>query len=131
VVPAIVATDVEEGIVAVELSGDADLALQGALTEAIRTALNRDAHLILDVSDATFMDAAVIRSLVHGYHEAAAQGSACILQLGTAAIVERVVKLSGIEDAVPRARTRAEAVGMIRARAIGHDDTMPATSATP
>jgi anti-sigma B factor antagonist len=114
-------SEVEEGIVALELSGDADIALQGELTGAIRAALNGDAHVIMDLSEATFIDAAVIRSLINGYHEAAAQGSALVLQLGTAAIVERVLKLTGIEEVVPRAQTREEAVWMIKVRTNGSE----------
>ena len=40
-----------------------------------------------------------------------------VLQLGTAAIVERVLELTAIERVLPRAHTRTEAVQMIQQKA--------------
>ena len=70
----IVASDVEAGIVAVAVTGDADIAIQQELTASIRGALNRDAHVIVDVSAATFIDASMIRVLINGYNEATTRG---------------------------------------------------------
>jgi anti-anti-sigma factor len=111
--------DVEQGIVAVELIGDLDVSAETLLTTSIRTALNRDDNVIVDMCRATFMDVAIARSLLRGHAEACAQGSMLVLQLATAHVVERVVELTRLDEVVPRVSTRVEAIGAIKAGELG------------
>ena len=74
-------------------------------------------HLILDLSQATFIDSSVINALFDAHRQAKERGRLAVLQLGTAAIVELVLKLSEIERVLPRVHTRAEAIDTIRSLA--------------
>jgi anti-sigma B factor antagonist len=101
-------------IVAVCLEGEFDLANTPALVEQIEQAIQDDKHLIIDLSDATFIDSTMINALFHAANAAKAKERTIVLQLGTAPIVERVIEISEIEQVLCRVNTRADAVKMIQ-----------------
>ena len=94
------------------LEGEFDLANAPQIIEEGERLL-ADKQVILDLSDATFIDSSVIQALLRLGAEARKNGRVVVLQLGTAAIVERVIEISGIEHALPRASTRPEAIDTI------------------
>ena len=116
--------DIEQGTVTVmaaeadvtvlQLEGEFDLANSGVIEDEAARALDADRHLILDLSEATFIDSSVLRALVRVHNEASGKCRVAVLQLGAAAVVERVLDVSGLEDVMPRARTRLEAINVIR-----------------
>ena len=106
-------------IVAVCLKGDFDLANGPALADQIDHALDGGHNLILDLSEATFIDCSVIDVLVRASTVAREREQTMVVQLGTAAIVERVIHLAGIERVLPRAHDRQEAVQIIQQQASG------------
>jgi anti-anti-sigma factor len=99
-----------DNIVAISLEGEFDRANSFLISEQAEQALDEDKHLILDLSGASFIDSSTIHALVQAQNAAAKQGLVIVLQLGTAATVERALQLSGIDQLVPRAGTRGEAV---------------------
>ena len=103
-----------DGIVAVCLEGEFDLSNVRDLSDEIDRVLEAGNDVILDLSQVTFMDSSIISILVQGSREASARRQRMVLQLGTAAVVERVLELFAIEQVVPRARDREEAVRTIR-----------------
>ena len=115
-VGAISETFVSDRIVALELRGEIDLALEGELRLRALHALDRNCHVIVDLSEATFVDASVIGALLSSHREAEYRGAVLALQMGTARIVERVIELTGMEDAIWRGRTRDEVVRFITAQ---------------
>jgi anti-anti-sigma regulatory factor len=76
--------------------------------------LTDDKHVILDLSEATFIDVAVIHALSHVKAEAKKNGRVVVLQLGTAPIVERVIEITQIDRQLHRVSTRTEALDKIR-----------------
>ena len=72
--------------------------------------------LILDLSQATFIDSSVIRVLFDAAGAVDRRDQAMVLQLGTTPIVERALEIVGIERVLPRAHNREEAVRMIGAK---------------
>jgi anti-anti-sigma factor len=100
-------------IAALCLEGEWDLANSPHLNEEINRALSDGKHLILDLSQATFIDSSVINELFRARKNAATHRRIAVLQLGTAPIVERALQLSYIEGALPRTHTRAEAIQTI------------------
>ena len=102
-----------DGIIAVCLEGDFDLANAPVLSDHIDSALESGNDLILDLSQATFIDSSVINILFRSAKAVAGRDQTVVLQLGTAPIVERVLELVRIEDVLPRAHNRAEALEMI------------------
>lgn len=100
-------------IVAVCLEGDFDLTNAPDLDDQITKALGSGYDLILDLSEATFIDSSIIRVVMRTTRAARRREQAMVMQLGTATIVERVLELVRIEQVLPRAHNRHEAVGMI------------------
>lgn len=105
-----------DGIIAISLEGDFDLANAPTLGERVSQGLDTGTGLIIDLSDATFIDSTVIQVLVQAARAGAERGKPVVLQLGTAAEVERTIKIVGIERVLPRAHERQHAVAMIRQR---------------
>jgi anti-anti-sigma factor len=101
-------------IVAVCLEGDFDLSNAPAFGKEVGRALENGNDLILDLSQATFIDSSVVHVLVNASKALVGSERAVVLQLGTAAIVERVLEIAEIERVLPRAHERREAVRMIQ-----------------
>jgi anti-anti-sigma factor len=101
-------------IVALCLEGDFDLTNAPALDAQIDLALDRGNDLILDLSKASFIDSSVIHLVARAAQTAETREHTVVLQLGTAAIVERVLEVARIEEVLPRAHDRQEALRMIR-----------------
>ena len=118
-------------IVALSLEGEFDIANAPCLNEEIDRALTDGKHLILDLSQATFIDSSVINALFRARKNAATRRRIAVVQLGTAAIVERAVQISNIERALPRTHTRAEAVQTIQQYAAEPADDSPRCACAP
>ena len=103
-------------IVAVCLEGDFDLGNASAFGKEVGRALEDGNNLILDLSQATFIDSSVVHVLVNASKAVTGSDRAVVLQLGTAAIVERVLEIAEIERVLPRAHERQEAVRIIQQR---------------
>lgn len=106
-----------DGIIAVCLEGDFDLANAPGLRDHIRRALDAGKDLIVDLSEATFIDSSVISVLFEGAKAARGRQQTVVLQVATAPVVERALELVGIESVLPRAHDRMEAVEMIQQKA--------------
>lgn len=104
-------------IVAVCLEGDFDLNNAPAIGKEVGRALEDGNNLILDLSQATFIDSSVVHVLVNVSKAVTRSERAVVLQLGTAPIVERVLEIVEIERVLPRAHDRQEAVRIIQQRA--------------
>ena len=102
------------GVVAVCLDGEFDMANASLLSDEIEETLASGDDLILDLSQATFIDSSVIHVLFASARAAAARGRRLVLQLGTAPIVERALELAAIERVVARAHDREEAVRLLQ-----------------
>ena len=102
-----------DGIAALCLEGEFDLANAPQIIEEGKRLLAEDKQVILDLSEATFIDSSVIQALAHLGAEATKKGRIAVLQVGTPAIVERVIEISGIDRVIPRTQTRPEAINTI------------------
>ena len=118
-----------EEILAICTEGEFDLSNARVLDEQIGRALETGNDVILDLSEATFIDSSVLSVLIRASQTAGRRGRAMVLQLGTAAVVERALDLGGIYRALPRAHDRQEARriimeqrGIAYARAVGGGD---------
>jgi anti-sigma B factor antagonist len=106
-----------DAIVTVCLAGDFDLTNARALDDQLDRVLESKSGVIVDLSQATFIDSSVIHALVRAAKTARAREQAVVVQLGTAAIVERVFELAGIAQLLPRAHDRQEAARIIQQKA--------------
>ena len=105
-------------IVAVCLEGEFDLANARTVGEEIDRSLEGGKDVIFDLSQATFIDSSLIDVLMRAVKAARGKDQAIVLQLGTAAIVERVLEITKIEQVLPRAHDRQEAVRIIRQKRV-------------
>lgn len=96
------------------LEGEFDMANAPQIVEEGERLVADDKQVILDLSDATFIDSSVIDALFRVAGEARKKDRIVVLQLGTAAIVERVIEISSIGRVLPRTSTRTDALDTIR-----------------
>jgi anti-sigma B factor antagonist len=105
-------TQEADGIVAISLTGEFDMATAPQFSETAERVLDGN-HLVIDLSEATFIDSSMLNAVVQVYKEATSRGRVTVLQLGTSSVVERVVALSGIDQLLLRAHDRADAIRTI------------------
>ena len=105
--------DETDEIAAVRLEGEFDMANAPQIIDASERLLADNKQVILDLSAATFIDCSVVHALSHVQTEATKRGCIVVMQLGTAAIVERVIEISKIDRLLPRVSTRAAAIDTI------------------
>ena len=101
-------------IVCLCLVGEFDMANAASIDSEGDRALRAGKHLILDLSETTFIDSSAIAALFAVAKRARARRQIAVLQLGTSAIVEAAVRLNGIERVLPRAHTRPDALAVVR-----------------
>jgi anti-anti-sigma factor len=106
-----------DDIVSLYLRGEFDAFNASQITDHAIQAVAAGKHVVLDLSDTTFIDVSVIGALATVHAVAEARGRTAVLQLGTAPVVERVISITGIESLLPRVETRSEAIARIRALA--------------
>ena len=104
----------EDGIVALRMRGDIDLIIAPRLMEQADDALEQSNHVILDLSDATFVDSSAIHALLTVRAAASRRGCVTVLQIGPSTVIERALEITGIDRLIPRVGSRAEAVETIR-----------------
>ncbi len=104
-------------IIVLCLEGEFDRYNAPALGTKLERALQTRKDLILDLSQATFVDSSIINELFRAANAADENGQTAVLQLGTAPLVERVLEIAGIESVLPRATSREEAVQIVESRA--------------
>jgi anti-anti-sigma factor len=104
---------VSDGITTISLHGEFDLTNHHHVDEHIHQALASGDHLILDMTQTTFIDSWVINVLFQTAKAARGRDRTVVLQLATAPLVERVLEFVKIEDVLPRTRTRPEAIELI------------------
>ena len=80
----------------VVLGGEHDLSSAEALRQTFHQSLGRCDHLIVDLSAVEFIDSTTIRVLMETRGHAIERDRKLSVVLGTAAIVERVLEISGI-----------------------------------
>lgn len=114
--PVITVVDATDEIVAIDLEGEFDLNETADLTEAAKRALGRGKHLIVNLSETTFIDSSVIRALFNIDRLAKSHQRMLALQLATAPSVERVLAITHASEQLTIAPTRAEAIELIRGR---------------
>jgi anti-sigma B factor antagonist len=101
-------------IAIVTLNGEHDLATKEALDHELQTLLRAGECVVVDLSQAEFIDSSVLHTLLETDRMARERGRTFTLQLGTAAIVRRALEISGVLDALSCAPSRADAIRQAR-----------------
>jgi anti-anti-sigma factor len=99
----------EDAVVAVFL-GDHDLADRDETGTLLQSLIDENALVVADLSEATFIDSAMLHLLLVADGAARVRGKTFRLQLGTADIVRRALELSGLLTRIDSASSREEAL---------------------
>jgi len=110
VVSVVEATD---SITALELVGEFDLNAVPTLLENAERALGEGRDLIVNLSDATFIDSSIVHTLFEANESARSAGRVLVLQFGTHAAVERVLSITGADTHLVTASTRLRAIELV------------------
>ena len=99
-----------ESVTVVELLGEHDLLTKKQDELLLDELTTTQRVVVVDVSEATFIDSSFINLLFRASAAAAERGSSFRLQMGTAAIVQRALEISGALDVLHFVHSREEAV---------------------
>jgi anti-sigma B factor antagonist len=105
----------------VNLAGDHDLSTVPELHMALSDAA--DADVIVDLSQATFIDSAVLGELIASHRDATSAGRrwSLVVGAGSGAAVRRILELTGLGAVMAVYTTRDEALGV----PVSHDGPRP------
>ncbi len=92
--------DLETGILKIMLSGRLDIDGSLKIDEAFQSAVEGNKHVVVDLSDVSFLASLGIRTLVIGAKRAASNGGKLVV-LSPQRNVERVLRESNVDTIVP------------------------------
>jgi anti-anti-sigma factor len=98
------------GSVVVEILGDNDLASHDTIQDLFLKMVEANRLVVVDVSEATFIDSSFLRALVAANKRADEVGSHLRLQVGTALIVRTALEISGLMEYLDCSHDRQEAL---------------------
>ena len=84
------------GAAVVELRGEHDLASRSEIRELFASVVEANDLVVVDVSEAAFIDSSMLHNLASAHRLAQSRGSRFRLQLGTAPVVRRALEISGL-----------------------------------
>jgi anti-anti-sigma factor len=98
------------GAAVVVFTGEHDAFTSETVEELLGSLIEENELVVVDFSDAEFVDSTTIFTLIKSRKAADERGSTFRLQLGTAPIVEKAFELSGMLRTLHCASTREEAL---------------------
>jgi anti-anti-sigma factor len=99
-----------DGLTILHLVGEHDMSTAQKLEARIREQVWQSRNLIVSLTDASFIDSAIVAALYRGHQLAAERGCRLVLHTQCEAIVERVLDISGLLDGIPCSDTLDGAV---------------------
>ena len=101
-------------ITVIALAGEHDLSTSDGIWRELELAIRARQAVIVDLSDAEFIDSSVIHQLMKADKLARSEGTHVTLQLETAPVVQRVIQVTGLERHLVIARSRELAIAAAR-----------------
>jgi anti-anti-sigma factor len=103
-------------VTVVVMRGEHDLSTADALREMLDEVRDQRSPFVVDLTETTFIDSAVLSVLIAEHDRAAAAGTAVGFAVGEGAghAVRRIVDLTGLSSVLPIADSRAAAMQAIR-----------------
>jgi anti-sigma B factor antagonist len=99
------------GVARVSLAGEHDLTTAAEVEGTLRETLGEGcSHLIVDLTDAEFIDSSIINALVHSKRVAASEGKGFSLILGSVPAVERALTVTQVLPYLNRVDTIDDAL---------------------
>jgi anti-sigma B factor antagonist len=112
--PVIDIVQVTGAITTIDLKGDFDTANAPEVIEHAQRVLASGRHVIVNLSEATFIDSAIVHALFTVNETAVRQGRRFVLQLGSHPGVERVLSMTGTDKSLVSAFSLTEAIDSIQ-----------------
>lgn len=97
-------------VAVVALHGEYDAVSKVELGELLSDEINDNELVVVDVTDAEFVDSSFLHNLVKADQLAVEHGSRFVLQMGTSHIVRRAIEISGILHRLDWVSSREEAL---------------------
>jgi anti-sigma B factor antagonist len=106
----------DDGIVIVAVEGEHDIYTASALREQIDDAFRGGTAVVIDLSDASFLDSSILRALLGARNQAEEQASgfAVALDGSKAPAVQRILEVTGLLKVLPVLPGREQAVDAAR-----------------
>jgi anti-sigma B factor antagonist len=106
--------EIEQGVDAVVVIGAVDASSAPELKQQLLALVERDSrHVVVDFSDCSFVDSAIVAALASAMHELGRTGRR-LLAVCPAGPVRRVFSLTGFDRAITLYGTRFEAANAVR-----------------
>lgn len=108
--------DRDGDVAVVVLQGEHDLSTADRLRQEIERAREGSTPVVVDLTEATFIDSAVLGVLIAEHERAASNGSAVgyVVGAGAGHSVHRIIGLAGVAAVLPISSDRATALRAIR-----------------
>jgi len=100
----------QDGAVVVELLGEHDLAIRDQTDKLLAELVDAHNLVVVDVSEASYIDSSILASLVRAHRRAEERGSKLRVQLGSAAIVQKLFELSDLTSYLEVVHDREQAL---------------------
>jgi anti-sigma B factor antagonist len=109
----------DDGVVIVAVEGEHDIYTASALREQVDDAFRSGTAVVIDLSDATFLDSSILRALLAARNQAEEQASgfAVALDGSKAPAVQRIFEVTGLLEVFPVLLGRKHAVEAARGAA--------------
>lgn len=104
----------EPDVAVVVLLGEHDLASAQDLHHLFERLREEKVGVVVDLSEAQFVDSSTFHQLVAAHEQETNLGTKVVLQLGTASVVRRAVEITGLNERLPCADERPDALEKAR-----------------
>jgi anti-anti-sigma factor len=109
----ITVVNVNDAIAAIDLRGEFDLAQAPQITEVARRLFASRQDVVINLSDATFIDSAFVHALFAANDDALEQQRSLVVQVDSESRVARVLAITGADRDLATAPTRKGAIELI------------------
>lgn len=111
----------DDGVVVVAVEGEHDIYTASALREQLDDAFRKGTAVVIDLSDATFLDSSILRVLLAARNQAEEQASGFSVALdgAKAPAVKRILEVTGLLEVFPVLPGREHAINAARSAATG------------
>ena len=104
------AVDVRDGVPVLTLHGEHDLSNDEVLRDGLAIALAAGSALVVDLSDASFIDSSVLHALAGA--SSPGRGTIVVVCPRADGLTRRLLSIAGLHDVVRIAETMEEALGL-------------------
>jgi len=99
-----------EDIAVIALHGEHDTVTKEQFADLLAEEIAANELVVVDVTDAEFVDSSFLHNLVKADRRATARGSRFVLQMGTARVVRSAIEVSGLLHSLQWAGSREQAL---------------------